>query len=125
MSITRLQATVPAAVQLLELCAWLAPEPIPLDLFTSHCEQLPEPLLKLRPLLDQGVRFFREAGVLRRQFPGGLLVVVGLLPLAVRVDDRGQLRVALGERPGLIRVRVHVGIGQGTLKLGVLASQVT
>jgi hypothetical protein len=45
-SLDRLQATAPAAVQLLELCAWLAPEPIPLDLFTSHCGQLPEPLAR-------------------------------------------------------------------------------
>jgi TIR domain/Tetratricopeptide repeat len=43
-SLDRLQATDPAAVQLLELCAWLAPEPIPLDLFTGHSGQLPEPL---------------------------------------------------------------------------------
>jgi hypothetical protein len=34
----------PAAVQLLELCAYLAPEPIPLDLFTGHAGLLPEPL---------------------------------------------------------------------------------
>jgi hypothetical protein len=33
-----------AAVQLLEICAYLAPEPIPLDLFTSHTELLPQPL---------------------------------------------------------------------------------
>ena len=66
-----------------------------------------------------------EGGVLLRQLAGGLLVVAGLLPLAVRVDDRGQLGVALGERPGLIRVRVHAGIGEGTLKLGMLAGQVT
>ena len=43
-SIDRLRDTDPAAVQLLELCAWLGPEPIPLDLFTGHCGQLPEPL---------------------------------------------------------------------------------
>jgi tetratricopeptide (TPR) repeat protein len=43
-SLDRLQATAPAAIQLLELCAWLAPEPIPLDLFTGHCDKLPEPL---------------------------------------------------------------------------------
>jgi hypothetical protein len=39
-SLDRLQVTAPAAVQLLELCAWLAPE----SLFTGHCELLPEPL---------------------------------------------------------------------------------
>jgi tetratricopeptide (TPR) repeat protein len=43
-SLDRLQATAPAAVQLLQLCAWLAPEPIPLDLFTCHRDLLPEPL---------------------------------------------------------------------------------
>src|ERR1700733_7963086 len=43
-SLNRLQATAPAAVQLLQLCAWLAPEPIPLNLFTRHCDLLPEPL---------------------------------------------------------------------------------
>jgi tetratricopeptide (TPR) repeat protein len=43
LSIDRLEGTAPAAVQVLELCAWLAPEPIPLDLFTRHSGQLPEP----------------------------------------------------------------------------------
>lgn len=43
-SIETIQAAEPAAVQLLELCAWLGPEKIPLDLFTQHRDQLPEPL---------------------------------------------------------------------------------
>jgi tetratricopeptide (TPR) repeat protein len=43
-SLDHLQAIAPAAVQLLQLCAWLASEPIPLDLFTGHCDLLPEPL---------------------------------------------------------------------------------
>ena len=43
-SLDRLRDTAPAAVQLLELCAWLGPEPIPLDLYTGHCDKLPEPL---------------------------------------------------------------------------------
>jgi hypothetical protein len=30
-----------ATVELLSLCAWMAPEPVPLDLFTSHTGQLP------------------------------------------------------------------------------------
>ncbi len=29
---------------LLELCAYLAPEPVPLDLFTAHAGSLPGPL---------------------------------------------------------------------------------
>jgi len=44
LSLDRLRAAQPAAVQLLGLCAWLAPEPIPLDLFTNHPEDLPTPL---------------------------------------------------------------------------------
>ena len=43
-SMDRLQATAPAAVQLLQLCAWLAPERVPLDLFTGHSSLLPGPL---------------------------------------------------------------------------------
>jgi len=34
----------PAAVQLLDVCAYLAPEPVPLALFTAHPAELPEPL---------------------------------------------------------------------------------
>jgi tetratricopeptide (TPR) repeat protein len=44
LSIDQLAGTTRAAVQLLELCAWLAPEPVPLDLFARHTGQLPEPL---------------------------------------------------------------------------------
>lgn len=31
-------------MQLLDICAYLAPRPVPLDLFTGHPEMLPEPL---------------------------------------------------------------------------------
>jgi hypothetical protein len=41
-SIGRLRASMPAAVQLLQVCAWLAPEPVPLELFTGHPDLLPE-----------------------------------------------------------------------------------
>ena len=40
----RISSEDPAAVVLLDLCAYLAPEPIPLDLFSLHAELLPEPL---------------------------------------------------------------------------------
>jgi hypothetical protein len=43
-TLDRISAEDPAAVMLLELCAYLAPEPIPLDLFTGQAESLPEPL---------------------------------------------------------------------------------
>jgi tetratricopeptide (TPR) repeat protein len=44
LSYQRLTDEQPAAMQLLQLCAWLAPENIPLDLFTAHPDELPEPL---------------------------------------------------------------------------------
>jgi hypothetical protein len=43
-SIGRITAENLAAVQLLRVCAWLAPEPVPLDLLTAHADLLPEPL---------------------------------------------------------------------------------
>jgi hypothetical protein len=43
-SLERISSESPAAVQLLDVCAYLAPEPIPLDLFTAHPGELPEPL---------------------------------------------------------------------------------
>ena len=44
LSLTQLSEQNPAALQLLDLLAWMAPEPVPLDLFTSHPDVLPEPL---------------------------------------------------------------------------------
>jgi hypothetical protein len=43
-SLDRAAAEDPAAVQLLEICSYLAPEPVPLDLFTGHTDLLPAPL---------------------------------------------------------------------------------
>ncbi len=43
-SIESVKTENPAAAQLLDICAYLAPEPIPLDLFTGHPEHLPDPL---------------------------------------------------------------------------------
>ena len=44
LSLDRIRDEDPAGRQLLDICAYLAPEPIPLDLFTSHPDQLPQPL---------------------------------------------------------------------------------
>jgi class 3 adenylate cyclase len=44
LSVERLRADEPAAVQLLELAAFLAPEPIPLQLVGAHPELLTDPL---------------------------------------------------------------------------------
>jgi hypothetical protein len=44
LSFDRLSHEEPAALQLLAICAYLAPVPIPLDLFTAHPDQLSAPL---------------------------------------------------------------------------------
>ena len=46
-ALQRLQTDHPAAVDLLELAAYLAPEPIPLALFTDHTELLEDPLHRI------------------------------------------------------------------------------
>ena len=43
-SLDRAAAENPAAVQLLEVCAYLAPAPVPLALFTAHADLLAAPL---------------------------------------------------------------------------------
>lgn len=44
LSLERVAAESPATLQLLSICAWLAPVAIPLDLFTAHPGEVPEPL---------------------------------------------------------------------------------
>ncbi len=44
LAMTQVQAESPAAADLLNLCAFLDPDEIPLNLFTDHSDQLPEPL---------------------------------------------------------------------------------
>ncbi len=47
LSTDRLRAENPAAVQILGICSYLAPEPIPLDLFTANADELPAPLAEV------------------------------------------------------------------------------
>lgn len=44
LSLDRVANESPAAAQLLDVIAYLAPESIPLDLFTNHTDRLPQPL---------------------------------------------------------------------------------
>jgi len=84
-SLDRLKATAPAAVQLLELCAWLAPEPIPLDLFTGHCDKLPEPLAETaaNPIaFNEAVGALTGYSLARR--PGDSIIVHRLVQDVVR-----------------------------------------
>ncbi|GGU62722.1 FxSxx-COOH system tetratricopeptide repeat protein [Lentzea flava] len=44
MSLAKVAEESPAAVELLDLLAWMAPEPVPLDLFVGHPDHLPPAL---------------------------------------------------------------------------------
>ncbi|MGH3708731.1 MAG: FxSxx-COOH system tetratricopeptide repeat protein, partial [Pseudonocardiaceae bacterium] len=64
----QLAAQAPAALDLLTLAARLAPEPIPLTLFTTHPDQLPDPLASMArdPLaFTELTRLLRRAGLAR------------------------------------------------------------
>ncbi len=63
-ALDRLAAESPAALQLLALAAYLAPEPIPLSLFTSHPTELPDPLATAAA---DPLAFAELTGLLRRQ----------------------------------------------------------
>ena len=114
-SMDRLQATIPAAVQLLELCAWLAAEPIPLDLFTGHSGLVPEPLATAAAdpvAFNDVVGALADYSVARRA--GGALVVHRLIQDVTRhriaeqpaatAGDPLQLVLALlrADLPGVI-----------------------
>ena len=96
-SLDRLQAAAPAAVQLLELCAWLAPEPIPLDLFTGHCDQLPEPLASAAAdpvAFNDAVGALTDYSLARRT--GGTLIVHRLIQDVTRHRPAGQPAATTG-----------------------------
>ncbi|MDQ4032116.1 MAG: FxSxx-COOH system tetratricopeptide repeat protein [Actinomycetota bacterium] len=130
LSLDQLHAAQPAAVQLLGLCAWLAPEPIPLDLFTDHPEQLPAPLDQVAgdPLAfaetvgavvdyslarrsDAGLvlhrlvqAVLRELGPAQPEDPRPLPVVLGLL----RADLPAQIEAAPQNWPRWRQLLPHV-----------------
>ncbi len=67
----RLTVEHPAALQLLGICVWLAPEAIPLDLFAGHADLLPAPLADdtapdvqgdVSWLLDRAANYLRTQG---------------------------------------------------------------
>jgi cellulose biosynthesis protein BcsQ/tetratricopeptide (TPR) repeat protein len=55
-SLTRAGTESPATLQLLAMCAYLGPDPIPLDLFSAHRGLLPEPLSGARRLIQATIR---------------------------------------------------------------------
>jgi DNA-binding SARP family transcriptional activator/tetratricopeptide (TPR) repeat protein len=67
-ALDRLAAQSPTALVLLTLAAYLAPEPIPLTLFTTHLAQLPDPLATVAgdPLaFAELTRLLRQHGLAR------------------------------------------------------------
>jgi hypothetical protein len=89
----------PAAVQLLEICAHLAPEPIPLSLFTERTDLLPEPLAAAAA--DE-VAFVDTVGALvhlslARRTPAGL-VMHRLVQAVIR--DRARADARRHDQPG-------------------------
>jgi tetratricopeptide (TPR) repeat protein len=130
LSLDQLRAPWPAAVQLLGLCAYLAPEPIPLDLFTGHPELLPAPLAgvaedplafaetvgvlvgySLARRTDAGLLMhrlvqavIRYSGPTSREDPHPLLVVLGLL----RADLPEEIWTAPANWPRWQQLLSHV-----------------
>jgi DNA-binding SARP family transcriptional activator len=109
-ALDRLAAQSPAALVLLILAAYLAPEPIPLTLFTTHPAQLPDPLAAVAgdPLAFTAlIRLLRQHGLVHvepatlelhrllaailrtrpHQQPDLPILVVQLLRSAVPADD--------------------------------------
>lgn len=88
-SLDRLRASTPAAVQLLALCSWLAPEPVPLDLFSNHVALLPAPL---NATVDDPIAFVDAsaalAGYSLARRTGNDILVHRLVQDVIRQDDR-------------------------------------
>ena len=65
----------------------------------------------------------REGGVLDRQLAGRLDVLDERVVLLLRAEDPAELGVPLVELLGQARVRVHLGVTEARLELGVLGLQ--
>ncbi len=92
LSLDQLRACQPAAVQLLRLSAFLASEPIPLDLFTGHPEQLPTPLEEVArdPLaFAETVGALVDYSLARRTGAG--LLLHRLVQAVIRQSGSGQV----------------------------------
>jgi DNA-binding SARP family transcriptional activator len=87
----RLAAQSPAALVLLTLAAYLAPEPIPLTLFTTHPTQLPDPLGTAAgdPLAFTGLTWLLRRYGLARVEPA-TLVLHRLLAAILRTQPHQQ-----------------------------------
>ena len=92
---SRITAENPAAVQLLDVCAYLAPEPVPLDLFTAHADLLPEPLSSAaadRLAFSDAIAVLVDYSLAKRT-PAGLQLH-RLVQAAIRARDSSPARPA-------------------------------
>jgi tetratricopeptide (TPR) repeat protein len=90
-ALDRLAAQSPAALQLLTLAAYLAPEPIPLGLFLSHPTQLPDPLAAVAVdslAFTELTRLLRQRGLARVE--SATLHLHRLLAAILRAQPRQQ-----------------------------------
>ncbi len=90
-SLERIADENPAAVQLLDLCAYLAPERIPLDLFTLHPGLLPEPLAAAAAdelAFNQVIGILVDYSLIKRTATG--LQIHRLIQGAIRARHSGQ-----------------------------------
>ena len=72
-ALERISRENPAAVVLLDICAYLAPEPIPLDLFSLHAELLPQPLSEAAAdqlAFDEGIGILVDYSLAKRTEAG-------------------------------------------------------
>jgi tetratricopeptide (TPR) repeat protein len=91
-SVSRITAQNPAAVQLLGVCAYLAPEPIPLDLFTVHADLLPEPLSSAaadRLTFSEAIAVLVDYSLAKRTAAG--LQLHRLVQATIRARDSGPV----------------------------------
>ncbi|MGH3889873.1 MAG: FxSxx-COOH system tetratricopeptide repeat protein [Pseudonocardiaceae bacterium] len=105
-ALDRLAAQSPAALQLLTLAAYLAPEPIPLTLFTTRPTQLPDPLATAAadPLAFAGLAgLLRQHGLARIE--PGALQLHRLLAAILRTQPHQQPDLPT-RTVGLLRVAV-------------------
>ncbi len=90
-ALNRLAAQSPAALVLVTLAAYLAPEPIPLTLFTAHPSELPEPLAATAadPLAFTALtRLLRQYGLARVE--SATLALHRLLAAILRTQPHQQ-----------------------------------
>ncbi len=118
-SVGRITAENPAAVQLLGICAWLAPEPVPLDLFTGHADLLPGPLAAAaadRLAFGDAVAVLVDYSLAKRT-PAGLQLH-RLVQATIRGRDSSPARPAADTSPATPPVTVQ-GAGSAVDLLAV------